>query len=375
MHATEWRQEVPFHEIFPSWEEGDDVPEMSEKIFNKAVELSRTKVKRGRDIKEDWDRLKPEAKRLKAEMKGLYTCEFMTGFSRTVQSLPAVRPPAAEAASSEESDSDDDIPLMQQAGIVGRTSNECDPSDGDEEEEQEEEEEDPADNVPIAEMFWKKSEAVFQYDEFGVKIPHPHPLAVRNSDVVFKGARGEIIELNKKIKAPKHTTAKDHCGGDLCDFEFYQKLKVYDESGDVHEIDLAKPGTPACMIRYGQDDDGDKLQQADVLSIYLPPPDRKGIRQPHIEHGYLWDWEDIRDDPECKNFVTQNDRELADNEVVNSTGIYNSPAEFVECKILLRHGKEHLTGVNDEYFWTRVIDLASGCECQVDDIEKPLREA
>ena len=366
MHATEWRPEVFFYELFPSWEEGDDVPDMSAHVLRKVRELSCAKVKRGRDFTTDWDRLLPEAKRLKAAMKGVYACEFMTGFNRAIQALPAAA--AAAPGNESDSDSDDDLPLMQQ-GRPARTRR------GAQQDDEDGCSDDETENEPAADRFWKKSSVVFQHDEFGAKIPDTHPLAVRNSDVVFKGARGEIIELNKKVKAPKHTTVVDHCGGKLCDYEFYQKLTVYDESGDVHEIDLAEPGTPACMIRYGQDDDGDKLQQADILSIYLPPPDRKGIQRPHIEHGYLWDWEDIQGDPDCETFVQHNDQGFADNELVNSTSIYNSPAEFVECKILLRRGKENLEGVRDEYFWTRVIDLASGCECDAADIEKPLRDA
>ena len=167
-----------------------------------------------------------------------------------------------------------------------------------------------------------------------------------------------------------------HCGGKLKDYEFYEKLKVYDEMGQPHEIDLSKPGTPACMLRYDEDEDGDKLQQADILSIYLPPKDKGGIRRPHIEHGYLWEWEDLVEDDDCKTFVECSTKPLADKELVNSTGIYNSPAEHLECCIRVVRSAQQLTGgADDEYFWTRVIDLESGAECSVDDIEKPLRGA
>ena len=70
---------------------------------------------------------------------------------------------------------------------------------------------------------WRKDESVVQHDEYGQKIPDPHPLAVRNSAFVYKGERGEIVELNKKLKnPPKYTTAASHhdCS-DLAGFEFY----------------------------------------------------------------------------------------------------------------------------------------------------------
>ena len=113
-----------------------------------------------------------------------------------------------------------------------------------------------------------------------------------------------MVELSQRLKkTPKYTTAVAHCGGKLKDYEFYEKLKVYDEMGQPLEIDLSKPGTPACMLRYDEDEDGDKLQQADILSIYLPPKDKRGIRRPHIEHGYLWGWEDLVEQDDCKTFV------------------------------------------------------------------------
>ena len=151
-------------------------------------------------------------------------------------------------------------------------------------------------------------------------------------------------------------------------------MRVYDVDGVAQDFDLTAPGTAACMIRYGEHHDGeDKLQHADILCIYLPPGDSEGLRIPHIEHGYLWDWEDLTEDPDCDSFVECCDKPLKSNEVVNSVHIYNSPAEYVEFPINIYRSETKLSGDKDEFFWTRVIDLTSGTECAEADILKPLR--
>ena len=385
--ATDYIPVVPFSAVDPAWEEGDPVPELSEKNLKKINEASRQQVNRARDFTQDWERLKPQALRLQKQMRPMYTCDFVSSFHRQI------------AVEGSDSDSDE-MPLLQLTAPVARRrrrtrvrpaasaapAEEAEGGSAD----ISDEDSDDGDGVPLSllatdshslpspasQRMWRKDESVAQHDEYGQKIPDPHPLAVRNSAFVYKGERGEIVELNKKLKnPPKYTTAASHhdCS-DLAGFEFYTQMRVYDVDGIAQDFDLTAPGTAACMIRYGEHEDGeDKLQHADILCIYLPPADSEGLRIPHIEHGYLWDWEDLTEDPDCDSFVECCDKPLKSNEVVNSVHIYNSPAEYVEFPINIYRSETKLAGVKDEFFWTRVIDLTSGTECAEADILKPLR--
>jgi hypothetical protein len=368
-NATEYLTEVKIEDVVCGWKQGDALPELSSENLRKINEAARREVKRCRSIETDWERLKPEALSLKSAMKGKHTCDFLSGFARQVQQANArVQDP--------DSDSDSDLPLMQQRVLVNPVTNNVVV--------------DPTENTdtnleltlnaiqmsPAKKRTWRRDEAIIEYDEWGQKIPDANPLAMRNADFVYTGERGEIVELKGKLaKPPKFTTAAiHHKHKDLSGFVFFRHMRVYDEDGVAHDFDVSCPGKTACMLRYGTHEEGeDKLQQADLLSIYIPPKSNLNpIEIPHIEHGYLWDWDDLVDDTECASFVRGCTVPLKDNEVVNSREIYNSPAEYVEFPIRLFRSETELTGAKDEFFWTRAIDLSSGKECSIADIRKPL---
>jgi hypothetical protein len=76
------------------------------------------------------------------------------------------------------------------------------------------------------------------------------------------------------------------------------------------------------------------MEYTSRISIYIPPKSNENpFEIPHIEHGYMWDWDDLVQDKECASFVRGCNVSLKENELVNSLDIYNSPAQFVEFPI------------------------------------------
>jgi hypothetical protein len=126
---------------------------------------------------------------------------------------------------------------------------------------------------PAKKRVWRKDDAMIEYDEWGQKIPDANPLVMRNADFVYTYERAEIVELKGKLsKPPKYTTSTiHHRHNDLTGFVFFRHMRVYYEDGVAHDFDVSCPGKTTCMLRYGTLEDGeDKLQQADLLSIYIP---------------------------------------------------------------------------------------------------------
>ena len=101
---------------------------------------------------------------------------------------------------------------------------------------------------------------------------------MRNADFVYKGERGEIVELKGKlIRPPQFNTTEIHKNrSDLIGFVFFRHMRAYGEDGVAHDFDVSCPSQTACMLRYGTHEDGDdKLQQVDLLSLYIPPKSNK----------------------------------------------------------------------------------------------------
>ncbi len=106
------------------------------------------------------------------------------------------------------------------------------------------------------------------------------------------------------------------------------------------------------MLRYGTYDDGDdKLQQVDLL--YIPPKSNENPCEiPRVEHGYLWDRDDLVQDMDCASFVRGCNVPLKESELVKSVDIYNLPAEFVEFifPIQVLQKEAEMIGSKDEFF-------------------------
>jgi hypothetical protein len=91
-------------------------------------------------------------------------------------------------------------------------------------------------------------------------------------------------------------------------------------------VALAKP-LASYDTKLANKDGDDKLQQAHLLSIYIPPESNENpFAIFHIEHGYLWDWDDLVQDMKCASIVRGCNVPLKENELVNSLDIYNSLA-------------------------------------------------
>ena len=81
---------------------------------------------------------------------------------------------------------------------------------------------------------------------------------------------------------------------------------------------------------------GDKiLWYADLLGFYTTPDG-----MPYIEHGYLFDREEIAADKSCSKFLKSTEKgsmgKILNNEIVNCTSIYHTPAACVEGKLQIR---------------------------------------
>ena len=102
-------------------------------------------------------------------------------------------------------------------------------------------------------------------------------------------------------------------------------MRVYAKDGVAHDFDFSCPCKIDCMLRFGTHKDGDdKLQQADLLSIYIPSKSNENpFEMLHIEHGYLWNRDDLVQDRECASFVRGCNVPRKENELVNSLHIHN----------------------------------------------------
>ena len=114
------------------------------------------------------------------------------------------------------------------------------------------------------------------------------------------------------------------------------------------------------VVFYDEDPSGDKLLvYADILSAYVTPQG-----EPFIEHGYLWDKDDLQRDPACSKFLSELDRPIGERELINSLGVYHTHAGCIEGLVYLYRGStasclpsEHS---DQEFFWDRAIDLEMG---------------
>ena len=209
----------------------------------------------------------------------------------------------------------------------------------------------------------KKPEPV--YDEDGNDITEEDPLASLRANYVWESlSDGVRVMLEGPLsKQPQNTTAFENDQRQRSKYKFYSRMSVQDEFGDIYWFDLREDVNSMAVVFYDTDSTGDKiLWFADILAIYVNPSG-----EPMIEHGYLFDRDEIASDKSCKKFLKATERgpagRIADNELVNCNNVYHTHAGCVEGKEQLVKSAEPPPDLPpDAFFWRRVVDLKTGRE-------------
>ena len=96
---------------------------------------------------------------------------------------------------------------------------------------------------------------------------------------------------------------------------------------------------------------------------------------PYVEHGNLFDREEIASDRSCSKILSVTEAgpsgPILENELVNCTSIYHTPACCVEGKVEVHEIKQDQELPSSEPFWRRFVDLETGKEVPVAKLSKP----
>ena len=402
-HSNNTRDEYPtvirFCDIDPDWQDKDGCPELPDKLKTRTVNTRR-------DFERDFDRLTAPAKELDRILKDEWKADFLGHYrKRKAEEI------AEQAANEEARASRPRRSRRNQAVSVEEASE-------DEEEQQEEQGEanlsDEEDDAPLSRLVqraaedgqlcylgedsevvvsllaakkperkgdvWVKGKRELEVDCFGQEIPDDDPLGRRRADYVWKCPEdGVTVVLRKPLrKAPTNSTAATQHGGELKDYQFFSHIKVEDDFGEVYTFDLthAEHRHTAALLFYALSNAGDKiLIYGDLLGVYVTPD---GV--PYVEHGYLFDREDIATDLDCEAFLKKTEEgpagPIGERELVNSPAVYHTHAGCIEGKIGLWQGSAtDLPGEDpeNEYFWRRAINLKTNTEVPSAMAQKALR--
>lgn len=150
-------------------------------------------------------------------------------------------------------------------------------------------------------------------------------------------------------------------------------MKVQDEFGEIYSFDLSEDDNSKMAVIYYDDAPcGDKiLWIADILGIYTTPE-----VIPYIEHGYLFDRDEIETDAACRKFLAASEKSgkgrILEDELVNCTSNYHTHAACVEGKVKVVHiAGDHDLREQGNLFWRRVVDLTTGKELPATKLRKP----
>ena len=356
--ATEYPSIILFTDLDPSWDNTKSPPELKKR-------MTRRTVSRARSFDTDFERLAPQAKQALEPMKKIYLADFTASFAKKhAAALPAPEAAgndsSADEAEEEEDDDDDDddvaLSFLSAAPVrLGGTS-----------------EKGAAD---VHSRTWKRNGKAVQYDEeFGERLPDDDPLANRKANFVWEDTDNGIVVMlsGPKPKPPENTSAAKAHGVPLRKLKFYTQMRVQDEFGEIYSFDLREDASSEMAVVYYDDHpEGDKiLWYADLLGFYTTPDG-----MPYIEHGYLFDREEIAADKSCSKFLKSTEQggmgKILDNEIVNCTSIYHTPAACVEGKLQIHQHRPGQDIPDSDIFWRRVVDLETGKEVPVVKLRKP----
>ena len=360
--ATEYPSVIWFVEIDPTWTSGHPPPELKKRLTHRIVT-------RGRTFEEDFERLAPAAKDTLKKMNDIYEADFVASFARkntaAEEEVAAAEDGDEQQSGNEDGDddgssnnSDDDAPLsdistapMRLGGTSGKGA------------------------TDMNSRTWRRNGKAAQYDdEYGTKLAAPGPLAARNANSVWEDVEnGIVVMLSKpKRKPPENSSADKAHDRPLRDFKFFTQMRVQDEFGEIYCFDLHEDKSSEMAVVYYDDNPvGDKvLWYADLIAFYTTP---EGM--PYVEHGYLFDKEEISADKACSKFLKDTEAgplgTIRENELVNCTSIYHTPSACVEGKVQVHKHSEGEELPTSDLFWRRVVDLETGKEVPVVKLSKP----
>jgi hypothetical protein len=158
--------------------------------------------------------------------------------------------------------------------------------------------------------------------------------------VVWDNKEDDVrVALMKPLKkSPATSSAKTyHQTSTNSSFKFYTEMEVTDDLGQTFAFDLTKPNELA-FVFYDLNDEGQKvIACADILAIYT----LEDSGQPFIEHGYYYDAEDVEEADRCNVYLAKNPP-LEEREVLDSSGVFHTPADQIEGKAFLYASKADL---------------------------------
>ena len=369
---------IRFTDLEPGWRMGDPLPRLRSQDKSREVAV-------GQITAADLTDLQSEAQQIHKAVGPMYAADFIASFEKRQQRAPpregqteAITAPDGPEVDSEE---EDDVPLWL---LPGRSrANQDSPESDDDCTPLAVLATDHEDSAPLASLCrpgkaassrtWEKGAKPRQFDEWGNVVPDDDPLATRKANYVWQDSEGVTVMLSHPVNRSRvsASTAVSEHGGRLSDYKFYSHIRVQDDGGDQHELDLRANDNKIAVVFYDEDPAGDKvLVYADIRAIYVTP-----AGEPFIEHGYLWDLDDLERDPGCAYFLRGLDRPIdANRELVNCDSIYHTHAACVEGVAYLYRGEDStcLPGraPDDEYYWSRAIDLKLGIEICADDVGK-----
>ena len=366
-NVTEYPSVIFFTDIDPAWNERQPIPELPKRLTHRIVSRART-------FDADFERLSPEARKLVQTMKPVYQADFVAKFAKQHASSSLQAAEGAEEGSDgdvvaggveseSEEDSDQDIPLSNLAAAPLRLAGST-------------QDRNAAINLGKGRTWKRNGRAVDSvYDEDGNEIGNDDPLAARKSNFVWEDQEnGIVVMLSKpKRKPPENATADKAHGQPLRKFKYFTHMKVQDEFGEIYSFDLSEDDNSEMAVIYYDDAPcGDKiLWIADILGIYTTP---EGI--PYIEHGYLFDSDEIETDATCRKFLAATEigsmGRILEDELVNCTSIYHTHAACVEGKVkVVQIAGDQDLPEQGKLFWRRVVDLTTGKELPATKLRKP----